>query len=239
MLPHSADWLTALRVKDVGLTLTALGVMFGIFAPVPAYWHQKGDFLRRDSALLIPYSFLVYFFIPVPFLIGARLHLPLQDERFARLDHALGVNVGAIVEWVHRHGLTHVSNLAYNSLFFYLAAAVFIPALTGKSEGRRFLVANVLAFLIGVPCCALLPAIGPWYSEHFAVGRSHIGVQEQVRHSVPLRRTLSPFWLTAPGSWPFPPFTSYGRFSPPQAFGDSAGCASPWFSGLCSSSSPP
>jgi hypothetical protein len=174
------SWSTSLRVHDVGLTLIVLGILFGIYAPLPVYWHQKGDTIRRDATLLIPYAFALIIFIPVPFLIGARLGLPLQDWRFARIDHALGVNVGAIVEWTHRHGLAYANGHIYNSLFLYLAAALFIPALMCKREGRRFLVANVLAFAVGIPCCAFLPAIGPWYSEHFPAGRSQILVQQQV-----------------------------------------------------------
>lgn len=174
------SWLTSLRVRELGLALTVMGVLFGIFSPLPAYWHQKGDSLRRDSALLIPLAFLLYFFIPIPFLIGARLGLPLQDERFAKIDQHLGVSIGAVVSWTQRHQLVHISNAVYNSLFLFMLAAVLVPALVGKREGARFLLANVLAFMIGIPCCALLPAIGPWYAEHFAVGRSQLGVQEQV-----------------------------------------------------------
>jgi len=45
--------------------------------------------------------------------------------------------------------------------------AGFAPALMGKMKhAREFLLANLAAFVIGLPLFALLPAVGPWYCYH-------------------------------------------------------------------------
>jgi membrane-associated phospholipid phosphatase len=55
-----------------------------------------------------------------------------------------------------------------------------VPALTGKKEAKLFLVANLVAIMIAVPCFTLFPAVGPWYSEHFAPFAEQAHVQAQV-----------------------------------------------------------
>lgn len=173
------SWATALRIGGVGTTALFLVVLFAVFAPVPAYWHQKGRLERRDTSLSIVWCLLTWFFIAVPFVIGARLNLPLRDDLFALIDRSLGFNGPALVAWATDHRFGSVINSTYNLLIPYLEIAIVVPSLLGKRESSRFVLANTIAIAIGLTLFALFPAIGPWRSEHVAVGPMQIAEQNQ------------------------------------------------------------
>jgi membrane-associated phospholipid phosphatase len=172
--------LTSLNLSDVAPILWPLGLLLAMFAPIPAYWHQKGDLAKRDAALTIPACLLIVFFVPVPFLIGARLHLPLRDVVFTHMDSALGIHGSVIIEWAARHRLGHFINYTYYLLLYYMGVAILVPSLLGKSEARRFLLANVIALCIGIVCFTLFPAIGPWYGEHFPATIAQQAIQDRL-----------------------------------------------------------
>jgi hypothetical protein len=154
---------------DISGRVIAIVVMFAMVAPLPIYWHEKGRTILRESALVIPWELLLAATLSFPVLIAARLRMPLQDSLFGRIDQALGVNVPAIVAWADHHWLGAAINRSYPWLLPFLAAASFVPALTGRmKDAREFLFANLVAFAIGVPLFAFLPAVGPWYYFHLA-----------------------------------------------------------------------
>jgi hypothetical protein len=154
---------------DVSGYLIATFVAFAMFTPLPIYWHEKGRTALRDSTLVIPWALLLAAILPFPVLIAARLRMPLQDSFFGRIDQLLGVSVPGIMTWTAHHWFGAVINSSYPLLQPLLAVAALAPALAGKvKNAREFLLANLLAFAIGVPAFALLPAIGPWYYYHLS-----------------------------------------------------------------------
>jgi membrane-associated phospholipid phosphatase len=172
--------MTSLHVHGLSLVFIVLGTVLAAFVPVPTYWHQKGHVERRDAALIIPWALLIAFTVPIPFLVGARLLLPLCDNAFAAIDRALGVSGPDIVAWAQRYAIGHAINWSYRLLFPYFAVAASISSLSGKREAKQFLLANLIAIGLGVICFTLFPAIGPWTSEHFAASAQQLTIQKQV-----------------------------------------------------------
>lgn len=173
-------WFTSIKLHHIAIALTVLCVLAAILGPIPAYWHQKQRKDRRDAVLIIFWSLLLWTLMPVPFLIGARLHFPLRDNFLALFDRSLGVDVGALVQWASVNEAGYLINKSYALLFPYLAIAILLPSLLGRPESKRFLIANCIALAIGLPCFALFPAVGPWYVEHFPAGHPQLAVEAQL-----------------------------------------------------------
>jgi hypothetical protein len=153
----------------VGGRAIAVVVMCAMVAPLPLYWQEKGRTALRESALVIPWEALLASTLSFPVLIAARLRMPLQDSLFGHIDQSLGVSVPGIVSWADHHWLGTVINHSYPWFLPLLAIAAFAPGLMGKmKQAREFLLGNLVAFAIGVPLFALLPAVGPWYYYHLA-----------------------------------------------------------------------
>jgi membrane-associated phospholipid phosphatase len=153
----------------IGWRAIAIVVMLAMVAPLPIYWNDKGRTALREGALVIPWEMLLAATLSFPVLIAARLRMPLQDSLFGRIDQALGVSLPGIVAWADHHWLGTVINSSYPLLLPLLAVAAFIPALVGHMKhAREFVLANLVAFAIGLPLFALLPAVGPWYHYHLA-----------------------------------------------------------------------
>jgi len=177
-MAYAATIIVALSVIGCKLTsvhieiseyLIATVAAFAMVAPLPIYWHEKGRVAMRESALVIPWELLFAMVLPFPVLIAARLCLPLQDSILGRIDQALGVNVPTIVALAGRHRLGAIINGTYPLLQPLALVAALAPALSGKMKhAREFLISNVVAFAIGVPLFAVLPAVGPWYYYHLA-----------------------------------------------------------------------
>jgi len=154
---------------EIGGRVIAIAVMFAMVSPLPIYWQEKGRAALRESALVIPWEILLAGILSFPVLIAARLRMPLQDSLFGHIDQSLGVSVPAIVAWADHHWLGAVINRSYPWLLPLMAIAALAPALLGQmKQAREFLLANLVAFAIGVPLFALLPAVGPWYYYHFS-----------------------------------------------------------------------
>jgi hypothetical protein len=173
--------LASLRPPDpVGLTL-GLAFASAILFTVTIYWHEKGKMDLRDAALTIPWVFFLAVTLPLLVLAAARLDMPLQDENLARLDRLFGINVPQIVSWSSRHRVGALVNRTYTLLGPLLMVSIFLPALTGKvKNAQQFVLANLIAFAIGLPLFALLPAIGPWYGYHVAATPHQIDCQSAI-----------------------------------------------------------
>lgn len=152
---------------EIGGRVVALLTLLAMISPLPLYWHEKGRTALREAVLVLPWELLVAVTLPFPVYIAARLRMPLQDTLFGNIDHALGISVPAIMTWANHHWLGTVINASYPMLLPLLAIACLVPPLTGKvREARVFLLANLIAFAIGLPLFAMLPAIGPWSFFH-------------------------------------------------------------------------
>ncbi len=152
---------------EIGGRIVAILTLFAMIAPLPIYLHEKGRPAIRESILVIPWELIVAVSLPFPVLIAARCRMPLQDALFAHMDQALGVNVPAIMAWADHHWLGTVINATYPLILPLIAIAILVPPIAGKvKEAREFLLANLIAFAIGLPLFALFPAVAPWYYYH-------------------------------------------------------------------------
>jgi len=163
--------LTAITVPYAGPIVLAVFATVGAVQLIAAFWHSKGKTNLRDAALALPWAFILWAIIPFPVDIAARLgrHFNLQDFRFAGWDESVGVSVPALMRWSIEHWPGGWVNSTYSMLAPLIAIAVLLPSLTGKvKSARQFLTGNLVAFIVGLPVFALLPAIGPWSGYHLS-----------------------------------------------------------------------
>ncbi len=162
---------TTIKVPYAGPIALAVLVTMAAVQVLPTYWHSKGKTDLRDASFTIPWAFFFWAILPFPADIAARLsaHVSLQDAHFARLDETLGVSVPAIMRWSGHHWIGGVVNSTYTILAPLIAFAFLLPSLTGRVKpARQFLTGNLVAFIVGLPVFALLPAVGPWSGYHLA-----------------------------------------------------------------------
>jgi hypothetical protein len=165
--------LTQLTLGD---SMIALLVVLAGLLPLPLYWDDKQRIDMREGAMTILWAFVLAVILPFSVWAATRVGTPLQDATLVRLDAAFGVSVPRMMTWASHHLLGEVANWSYALLIPLLPIAAFAPGLTGKwKDARAFLVANLVAFAIGLVGFALLPAVGPWYGYHFA------GTAQQMR----------------------------------------------------------
>jgi membrane-associated phospholipid phosphatase len=115
--------------------------------------------------------------------IAARLssHVNLQDSNFVRLDQALGVTVPAIMIWCEHHWIGGMVNMTYTMLAPMIVVAFLLPSLTGRVKAAQtFLTGNLIAFIVGLPVFALLPAVGPWSGYHLSPSSLQIQCQSDL-----------------------------------------------------------
>lgn len=197
--------LTLIAVPDAALILPAVAVMIAVMLPLPAYWHEKGKTGLRDAALTIPWALLLMCALPCTVGVAGRLGMgaALQDGRFLRWDQSLGVSVPGILAWAPHHWLGIIANRVYYFLFTMLAISYLLPALTGKVRAaQQFITSNLIAFALGLPLFAILPAVGPWYGYHLPAS----SVQAVCQHSLLLLRTPGPYKFQLFGVVCFPSF---------------------------------
>jgi PAP2 superfamily len=158
--------LASIHVEVSGRIIAVL-TLCAMVAPLPLYWHEKGRAALRESTLVIPWELIVVVALPFPVLIAARCRMPLQDALLGRIDQSLGVSVPAIMAWASHHWLGTIINAIYPLVTPFLLVAALAPSLMGKKrEAREFLLANLIAFAVGLPLFALIPAVAPWYYYH-------------------------------------------------------------------------
>jgi hypothetical protein len=173
--------LASLRIPNPLGLLAALAFASAVVFVVAIYWHEKGKMDLRDATLTIPWVFFLAATLPLLVLAAARVDMPLQDAKLAHLDRLFGISVPQIVSWSSHHWVGGLVNRTYTLLSPLLIISVFLPALSGKAKNaRQFVLANVIAFAIGLPLFALLPAIGPWYGYHVAATSHQIDCQSAI-----------------------------------------------------------
>ncbi len=169
----------------------AASLLFALLltAPIPCalyFWLTERGWPRlADSILTFSWAVFFYTILNFPVTIAARLGMtiPYFDQHFIDIDHMLGVHVPAIAAWSSHHGLDNVMRQIYSALIPMLWAAVVVPTVLGRARyTQRFLVANLVAFSIGLPLFAILPAVGPWYGFHLAIRPDEMDCQLILQH---------------------------------------------------------
>jgi hypothetical protein len=164
--------LTSVRVPDVGNMWVGLGFTLVTLLPLLLYLRERGMSYVVDSILTIFWALFYYIFLFFATALAARLGMSigLQDSRFVQLDKLLRVDIPGIITWSSHHWFGQVANKSYPLLFPLMWIAVLLPILVGKVKNtQQFLTANMVAFALGLPLFALLPAIGPWYGYQLAI----------------------------------------------------------------------
>jgi len=162
--------LTAIRVTDAGVFALGIGAIFVVTLPVVTFLHEKKKLYLRDSLLTILWAFFFTLMLGFPVTVAARLgmNIPLQDLRFEQWDSWLGIHVPDIQVWATTHWLGIVANQSYMMLFPFMRIAVLLPIFAGKLKyAQTFIIANLIAFAIGLTIYTLLPGVDPWYADHF------------------------------------------------------------------------
>jgi hypothetical protein len=173
--------LESIHIQNLSAFAMGLAFATGAVLTVALCWHEKGKTNLRDSTMTIPWTLFLAVTVPFLVLAAARLDMPLQDAHLARLDQLFGISVPEIVSWSSHHRLGTIVNRTYTLLSPLLTVAVLLPALTGKvKNAQQFVLANLIAFAIGIPLFALLLAIGPWYGYHFAATPGQIECQSAI-----------------------------------------------------------
>jgi hypothetical protein len=176
-----AGKLASLQFPNPLSLMIGLAFASAIVFTIAIYWHEKGKVDLRDATMTIPWVLFLAATLPLLVLAAARLDLPLQDANLARLDGLFGISVPQIVTWSSRHWVGSLVNRTYTLLSPLLTISIFLPALTGKvRNAQQFVLANLIAFTVGLPLFALMPAIGPWYGYHFPATSHQIDCQSAI-----------------------------------------------------------
>lgn len=161
--------LTSVYISEPGIWGLGVGAIAVSVLPLVLYLHENKCLYLRDSFLAILWVLFFTIMLGFPVTVAARIgaSIPLRDPLLEHWDRLLGVYVPAVEMWASRHWLGNIVNASYPLLFSLMKIAVLLPILAGKLRcTQRFVIANLLALLIGLPIFAAFPAVGPWYISH-------------------------------------------------------------------------
>ena len=162
--------LTSVYVSGIGTWALGFGVIVVVASPIVLYLHEQKKYYVRDSAVVLLGAFFLTLMLGFVVTVAARLgmDIPLQDLRFARWDSWFGIRVPIIQAWASTRWQGNVLTRCYLLLIPFMQIAIALPIFTGKlKDAQRFVAANLVAFVIGLPIFALMPGIDPWYADHF------------------------------------------------------------------------
>lgn len=137
---------------------------------VPAIFHERHAWERRDAALALPWTLVMAALVAQAAPTAVSHGFPLRDDLWRSIDLHMGISVPGIMAFTDSHpALASLLRFSYYwTLHPLMLLAIFLPALTGKRvAAQRFVLVNALAFVLALPCMLLLPAIGPWVAWHF------------------------------------------------------------------------
>lgn len=163
--------MTSVEVPDAAASLAGVAIAIAAILPLIFYTREKGWLYLADATATFLWALFLYSLLNFPVTIAARLgrSISLQDPAFIQLDRLFGIYVPGIESWAENHGLGNLSRQIYSALIPLLEVSVMLPIVARKvRDTQQFLTANVIAFALGLPIFALLPAIGPWYGYHLA-----------------------------------------------------------------------
>ncbi|WP_348262189.1 phosphatase PAP2 family protein [Telmatobacter sp. DSM 110680] len=181
--------LPPLGAMSIGLPLLEATVL--LLPPllvVPAYFHERKSWERRDAALMLPWTLVVAALVTQVAPTTIAHAFPLRDMLWRQLDEHLWINIPAIMAFTGSHPLL-LSLLTFSYYWMLhplLLSAIFLPACTGKRRAaQQFVLANAFAFVLALPFMLLLPAIGPWVAWHFAPNPVQLACESSI-HSLRL-----------------------------------------------------
>jgi hypothetical protein len=169
-IPFTCFPLMSIQVAEPRSIALGFVILAVLAFPILAYLHESKKQYLRDSFLAL--IWVVYFTLTLGFPVTAAarmgMRIPLQDLRFQQWDSWMGVRTLDIQAWASTHWLGMIANQSYLLLFHFMQFAIVLPILVGKLRStHRFVVANLVAFAIGLPLFALLPAVAPWYATQY------------------------------------------------------------------------
>jgi PAP2 superfamily len=162
--------LVGVHVADAGTLALGIGAIAVVTLLAALFLHEKKKFYLRDSLTTIVWALFFTLTLGYPVTVAARLgmNIPLQDLRFEQWDHWFGIRVLDIQAWASTHWLGMIANKSYVLLFHFMQIAILLPILVGKlKSAQRFVISNLVAFAIGLPLFALLPAVAPWFAMQY------------------------------------------------------------------------
>ena len=129
-----------------------------------AYCRWAGFDRLLQSCLLVYWSCILSTLLKFPMYLAARFHAPLKDHTFARLDHGLGFDALALMQWTAPHPwIRTFFSLSYDALFPLMVLAVILPAIRYRFQAvKQLIVATSFATILGAMFFCFFPAIGPW-----------------------------------------------------------------------------
>ena len=153
-----------------GIHFASVGYFTDMAAPIAGlaiaagYCHWAKLAKLADACLLIAWAFALFLLLPLPGYAAAHAGFPLADQTLVTLDRAMFIDVGAMVRWSRAHPWAEsLSWRVYGSMPVLLMSAVLIPALTGRTDAvKRLLAAVSIAVILGAFVFMLVPAAGPW-----------------------------------------------------------------------------
>lgn len=157
--------VTSVRVSDFGTLALGFGAVLVVTIPVVLFLQEWKRLYLRDALLTILWAFFFRLMLGFPVTVAARLgmDIPLYDLQFKQWDSWIGLDVLRISEWASTHQIGILISQSYPLLFPFMQIAILLPILAGQLKcAQRFLLANLIAFAIGLPLFSLFPAIGPW-----------------------------------------------------------------------------
>jgi hypothetical protein len=158
------------NVSVVNLHLVGFTLQCAVpIAAVALYCHWAKYRRLRDGCWIVLWGCIFMNLLQLPQYAAARVPSPLRDAAFVKIDGFLGVDVGSIVSFVHRHpAFEALSERSYGLLPWIVFVAILVPALSGKlTRAKEYLLATILSALLAACALAVFPAVGPWAGYHF------------------------------------------------------------------------
>ena len=190
--------LTLIKVPQAASLLIGLGFFAVLLPPFVLYLRERGKSYWCDAALTIFWALFFNVLLFYPVAIAARLGAinRLQDSRFIQLEHSFHINVLSFQAWAASHWLGLLVNRSYPMLFPLMKISILLPVLSGRVKyAQEFLTSNLVAFALGLPLFAMLPAIGPWYGFHLEPRTDEAACQAALL----LLRSRGPYTFSPPG----------------------------------------
>jgi hypothetical protein len=161
--------LTQVSVPNAANMVLALTIAVALLLPLAIFLRERNNQYFADLLSVIFWAVFLAYMFNFPAEIGARLgaRFPLRDGQLAQFDRAVHLPIPTITAWASQHWLGRTASATYFWLFPFMRLAILLPPLAGRAQSaKKFLTANLLMFLLGIPLFVLLPAVGPWFGYH-------------------------------------------------------------------------
>jgi membrane-associated phospholipid phosphatase len=154
--------ITRIRIDPYQFSLRVLLLLLMVL--VALFYHWRGEEKLLNLVTIAFWTVLFGNLHLFPMFIAARFKVDLSDGLLAGIDHALGIEVPAILTWMGRHPALR-SSLAccYGTLILLMTLAVLVLPLSGAMRAaKEYTIACVVSAMISIPLFAVFQAAGPW-----------------------------------------------------------------------------